>query len=121
MDPFGLLCKEGEEKLDRMLSNLVSSGGINEATKNKILEIAIASAVIDEPHKSTLKYGPKNSKVRMYRQQYEYDITGLDEENGLIKLNKVSKSGEVSHVVVSTAQFAEQHVINSERVKLNLD
>ncbi|MFU2512278.1 RHS repeat-associated core domain-containing protein [Pseudoalteromonas sp. ASV78] len=121
VDPMGLLCKEGEEKLDRMLSNLVSSGGINEATKNKILEIAIASAVIDEPQKSTLKYGPKDSKVRMYRQQYEYDITGLDEENGLIKLNKVSKSGEVSPLVVSTAQFAEQHVINSERVKLNPD
>ena len=33
----------------------------------------------------------------------------------------MSKSGEVSTEVISTAQFAEQHVINSERVKLNPD
>ncbi|WP_341804572.1 RHS repeat domain-containing protein [Pseudoalteromonas sp. N1230-9] len=118
VDPFGLLCKEGEKKLDRMLSNLVSSGGIDEATKNKILEIAIASAVINEPHKSTLKYTPEGAK---YRKEHEYDITGLDEENGLIKLNKVSESGKITTEVVSTAQFAEQHIINSERVKLNPD
>ena len=36
VDPMGLLCKEGEEKLDRMLSYLVSSGGIDKATRNKI-------------------------------------------------------------------------------------
>ncbi len=118
VDPFGLMCKEGEEKLDRMLSNLVSSGGIDKATKNKILEIAIASAVINDPQKSILKYTPEGAK---YRKEHEYDIAGLDEENGLIKLNKMSKSGEASTEVISTAQFAEQHVINSERVKLNPD
>ena len=119
VDPFGLLCKEGEERLDRMLSNLVSSGGIDEATKNKILEIAIASAVINDPQKSTLKYTPEGAK---YRKEHEYDIAGLDEDNGLIKLNKMSTSGEViSTEVISTAQFAEQHIINSERVKLNPD
>jgi len=119
VDPFGLLCKEGEEKLDRMLSNLVSSGGINETTKNKILEIAIASAVINDPQKSTLKYTAEGAK---YRKEHIYDIAGLDEDNGLIKLNKMSTSGEViSTEVISTAQFAEQHIINSERVKLNPD
>jgi RHS repeat-associated protein len=118
VDPFGLLCKEGEKKLDRMLSNLVSTGGIDEAIKNKILEIAIASAVIDEPHKSALKYTPEGAK---YRKEHEYDIAGLDEVNGLITLNKISISGETSVEVVSIAQFAEQHVINSERVRLNPD
>ncbi|MEZ8188294.1 RHS repeat-associated core domain-containing protein, partial [Shewanella sp. 5S214] len=118
VDPFGLLCKEGEKKLDRMLSNLVSTGGIDEAIKNKILEIAIASAVIDAPQKSFLKYTPKVGK---YRKEHEYDIAGLDEVNGLITLNKMSKSGETSVEVVSIAQFAEQHVINSERVRLNPD
>lgn len=54
VDPFGLLCKEGEEKLDRMLSTLVSSDGIDKATKNKILEIAIASAVINDPQNRLL-------------------------------------------------------------------
>ena len=104
VDPLGLLCKKGEERLDRMLSNLVSSGGIDEATKNKVLEIAIASAVINDPQKSTLKYTAEGAT---YRKEHVYDIAGLDEDNGLIKLNKMSTSGEViSTEVISTAQFA---------------
>lgn len=79
------------------------------------METAITSAVAGETHKSSLKYTPEGGK---YRKNHEYELAGLDEENGLITLNK---SGGATTEVISIDQFAEQHKINNERVRVNPD
>ena len=82
VDPFGLLCKEGEERLKRMLDTLVGNG-FDKETVEAIYEVAIACTPIDNQDVSTIKYASKEGK---YRKEHIYDITGLDEENNLITL-----------------------------------
>ena len=117
VDPMGLLCKEGEERLKRMLDTLVGNG-FDKETVEAIYEVAVACTPIDNQDVSTIKYASKEGK---YRKEYTYDITGLDEDNNLITLNKVNKSGEMTHITISIDKFAEQHRVNGEKVKINPD
>ena len=114
VDPMGLLCKEGEERLKRMLDTLVGNG-FDKETVEAIYEVAVACTPIDNQDVSTIKYASKEGK---YRKEYTYDITGLDEDNNLITLNKVNKSGEMTHITISIDKFVEQHRVNGEKVKI---
>ncbi|WP_154946055.1 RHS repeat-associated core domain-containing protein, partial [Pseudoalteromonas atlantica] len=117
VDPFGLLCKEGEKRLKRMLDTLVDNGFEKEVI-DAIFKVAIACTPIDNQDISTIKYSPGKDN---YRKEHIYDITGLNEENNLITLNKVNKSGEMTPVTISIDKFAEQHRVNGEKVKINPD
>ncbi|WP_163133847.1 RHS repeat-associated core domain-containing protein [Agarivorans sp. Alg241-V36] len=116
VDPLGLLCEDGVDKLNRMLSALISPNGLDEGTVTKILNTAAASAGIDgDADKGSL---PLKAEGFTNRKLHEYDVHSIDEENNLVTLKKVNKSGEYTETI-GIDEFAEQHIVNGQKVKVD--
>ncbi|MEZ9138667.1 MULTISPECIES: RHS repeat-associated core domain-containing protein [unclassified Shewanella] len=114
VDPFGLLCKEGEEKLERMLGTLVNDTGIDTATKDKILQAAITSAALAGDPNAYVKYTKPGGKNKL---DYQYDITGLDEDAGTITISKeIEGANSVREVTLTVEEFAGGHLVDGKLV-----
>ncbi|WP_018693037.1 RHS repeat-associated core domain-containing protein [Algicola sagamiensis] len=114
VDPLGLLCKEGLEKLGQMLTAL-EKDGLTPEMREKVLEAAQAGSNVnssDEQTKSLIKRrkpGGTNFLV------HEYDKLGLDPENGTVTMYR-KVGDDVSPKVLTIKEFAGGHLVDGSLV-----
>ncbi|TMO01731.1 RHS repeat-associated core domain-containing protein, partial [Pseudoalteromonas sp. S558] len=112
VDPFGLLCKEGEKRLKKMLNTLVGNG-FDQETVDAIFKIAIACTPIDNQDISTIDYPPEGG---VYRKKHEYSFEKIRPEENNIIITRETPSGNRISQTVSIEDFAKQHIDNNEKV-----
>ncbi|ARD22731.1 RHS repeat-associated core domain-containing protein [Shewanella japonica] len=110
VDPFGLLCKEGREKLSAMLSTLVGNG-IDKQTKEKILQSAIDSAAITDPE-AKLKIQKPDGVNKL---NYAYTLESMDEVNNTITVQR-NIDGQIKEMDLTIEEFAGMHEFDGKVV-----
>ncbi|WP_351011865.1 RHS repeat-associated core domain-containing protein [Shewanella sp. S1-58-MNA-CIBAN-0166] len=106
VDPFGLLCKEGVEKLSKMIGDIVDP-----ATKAKILQIAEDSSSVDA-RTANIKVTRPNGENRL---EHEYSIESMDVDNGRITLTR-EVGDKVIETTMTIEQFVGGHIIDGKLV-----
>ncbi|WP_394203301.1 RHS repeat-associated core domain-containing protein [Shewanella waksmanii] len=110
VDPFGLLCKEGRDTLSAMLDSLVGAG-IDQHTKDKILQSAIDSACITDPE-GKVKFCKADGINNL---NYNYTVQSMDEaSSGLTIRHKMGD--KFKEIELSIAEFAGMHEFDGELV-----
>ncbi|WP_226916183.1 RHS repeat-associated core domain-containing protein [Pseudoalteromonas undina] len=110
VDPLGLLCKEGQEKLSAMLGTLVGNG-IDQAAKNKILKSAIDSAAITDP-KGKLKVQKPEGINKL---NYAYTVETMNEVDNTITIHR-NIGGETKEMELTIEEFAGMHEFDGKAV-----
>ena len=110
MDPFGLLCKEGREKLSAMLGTLVGNG-IDQTTKDKILKSAVDSAAITDPE-GKLKVQKPDGVNKL---NYAYTVEAMNEVDNTITIHR-NIAGETKEMELTIEEFAGMHEFDGKAV-----
>ncbi|MGI2176175.1 RHS repeat-associated core domain-containing protein [Shewanella ulleungensis] len=110
VDPFGLLCKEGQAKLSAMLDNLVGKG-IDQKTKDKILQSAIDSAAITDPE-GKLKVQKPDGVNKL---NYAYTLESMNEVDNTITIRR-NIGGELKEMELTIEEFAGMHEFDGKAV-----
>ncbi|WP_217877238.1 RHS repeat-associated core domain-containing protein [Pseudoalteromonas shioyasakiensis] len=110
VDPFGLLCKEGQEKLSAMLDTLVGNG-IDQTAKDKILKSAIDSAAITDPE-GKLKVQKPDGVNKL---NYAYTVEAMNEVDNTITIHR-NIAGETKEMELTIEEFAGMHEFDGKAV-----
>nr|WP_319641027.1 RHS repeat-associated core domain-containing protein [Pseudoalteromonas sp. A3] len=110
VDPFGLLCKEGQEKLSAMLGTLVGNG-IDQAAKDKILKSAIDSATITDPEGKLKVQKPEG----VNKLNYAYTLESMNEVDNTIIIHR-NIGGETKEMELTIEEFAGMHEFDGKAV-----
>ncbi|WP_348983609.1 RHS repeat-associated core domain-containing protein [Pseudoalteromonas sp. 2CM37A] len=110
VDPFGLLCKEGQEKLSAMLGTLVGNG-IDQAAKDKILKSAIDSATITDPEGKLKVQKPEG----VNKLNYAYTLESMNEVDNTIIIHR-HIGGETKEMELTIEEFAGMHEFDGKAV-----
>jgi len=115
VDPFGLLCKEGRKRLDRMLSTLIGGAGIDESTKDKIMQSVIDSACVTVPEGELTLRNPQKKVEKNYNLKYTYDLESMKEDEGTITISRTI-GDEVKEIELTIEEFAGMHEFDGKVV-----
>ena len=110
VDPWGLLCKEGQDKLSAMLDTLVGNG-LDQATKDKILKSAVDSAAMTDPEGKLKVQKPEG----VYQLNYTYTVETMNEVDNTLTIRR-QIDGETKEMELTIEEFAGMHEFDGKAV-----